>query len=85
MIADIVGNSEAVIQTNDLELFKRLLKFVSVTSSMLVSQSVIGNASDAADIVRRAMQDAGMPAESPAAAAAPAAAGGDSDWDDGGW
>ena len=86
MIADIVGNSEAVIQTNDLDLFKRLLKFVSVTSSMLVSQSVMGNASDAADIVRRAMQDAGMPVDNQPVAADPVVADSvDSDWDDGGW
>ena len=39
MISEIVGNSEAVIRTTDLELFKRLMKFVTVTASMLVSQS----------------------------------------------
>lgn len=39
MIASIVGNSEAVIKTTDLSLFSRLMEFVSVTSSMLVSQS----------------------------------------------
>ena len=38
MIAAVVGNSEAVIQTNDLETFKKLIKLVSVTSSMLKSQ-----------------------------------------------
>lgn len=39
MISSVVGNSEAVIKTTDLELFKRLIKFVTVTASMLVSQS----------------------------------------------
>ena len=34
-----VGNSEAVIKTTDLELFKRLMKFVSVRASMIASQS----------------------------------------------
>ena len=40
MIGNVVGNSEAVIRTNDLEVFKKLLKFVSVTSSMLRSKPV---------------------------------------------
>ena len=39
MISEVVGNSEAVIKTTDLELFKRLMKFATVTASMLVSQS----------------------------------------------
>lgn len=39
MVSSVVGNSEAVIKTTDLELFKRLMKFVSVTPSVLVSQS----------------------------------------------
>lgn len=38
MIASVVGNSEAVIQTNDLEVFKKLIRIISVTSSMLKSQ-----------------------------------------------
>lgn len=55
MIASIVGNSEAVIKTTDLELFKRLMKFVSVTSSMIVSQSTTtGTVSSGADIVKMA-------------------------------
>ena len=40
MISDVVGNNEAVIKTDDLELFARLIKFASVTSSMLCSSSV---------------------------------------------
>lgn len=39
MISEVVGNSEAVINTSDLSLFRRLMKYVSVTSSMLVSTS----------------------------------------------
>ena len=39
MLAEIVGNSEAVIKTDDLDLFSRLLKFVTVTSSKLQSQT----------------------------------------------
>ncbi len=39
MIADIVGNSEAVVKPNDLDTFARLIKFVSVTSSMTNSQT----------------------------------------------
>ena len=58
MIASVVGNKEAVIQTTDLELFKRLMKFVSVTASMLVSQSATSDtASSGADIVKRAITD----------------------------
>ena len=39
MLSSIVGNSEAVIKTTDLDLFGRLMKFVSVSASMMVSQS----------------------------------------------
>lgn len=39
MIAKIVGDREAVIKTDDLGLFARLIQFVSVTSSMAVSRS----------------------------------------------
>lgn len=39
MISEVVGNSEAVIKTEDLDLFGRLIKFASVTASMLASQS----------------------------------------------
>lgn len=39
MIADIVGTSEAVVQTDDLELFARMLKFASITATMMCSQS----------------------------------------------
>lgn len=39
IIAEVVGSTEAVIATADLELFSRLIKFVSTTSSMLCSTS----------------------------------------------
>lgn len=55
MISEVVGNSEAVLTVTDLELFKRLMKFVSVTASMLVSQSATAEtASSGADIVKQA-------------------------------
>ncbi|MGN0362313.1 MAG: VWA domain-containing protein [Bilifractor sp.] len=58
MIANIVGNSEAVIRTSDLELFARLLRFVSVTSSTLASQSRTSTeALSGADIVKSAMEE----------------------------
>lgn len=39
MISEIVGTSEAVVKTDDLELFARMLKFASVTASMMCSTS----------------------------------------------
>ena len=52
MISEIVGNSEAVIKTEDLDLFARLIKFVSVTSTMNGSQSKTSdNGFTGADIV----------------------------------
>lgn len=57
MLASVVGNSEAVIKTSDLELFRRLMKFVSVTASMLVSQSsTTKTESTGADIVKMAKE-----------------------------
>jgi len=62
MISEIVGNSEAVIKTTDLELFKRLMKFVSVTASMLVSQShTTDTQSSGKHIVNLAKQDLNIP------------------------
>jgi len=62
MIAEVVGNSEAVLKVTDLELFKRLMKFVSVTASMLVSQSATTEtASTGADIVKQAKDELGVP------------------------
>lgn len=61
MISSVVGNSEAVIRTSDLDLFRKLMKFVSVTASMLVSQSsTTKTATMGADIVRLAKKDGKM-------------------------
>lgn len=62
MLSSIVGNSEAVIKTTDLDLFKRLMKFVSVTASMLVSQSTTTEtANTGADITKKAEEEMGLP------------------------
>lgn len=39
MIADVVGNGEAVVRTTDLEVFAKMIKFASVTASVLNSTS----------------------------------------------
>lgn len=39
MMSSIVGNSEAVIKTGDMDVFRKLMRFVSVTSSLVASQS----------------------------------------------
>lgn len=64
MLSSVVGNSEAVIKTTDLELFKRLMRFVSVTASMLVSQSATTNAvNTGGDIIRQAKQEMNIPSD----------------------
>jgi len=64
MLASVVGNSEAVIKTTDLELFKRLMRFVSVTASMLVSQSATTQAvNTGGDIVGQAKKELGIPSD----------------------
>lgn len=61
MIASVVGNSEAVIRVTDNELFQRLMRFVSVTSSVVRSRSTTAaDAPTGADILR--LTD-GIPAE----------------------
>lgn len=62
MIASVVGNSEAVIQTNDLEVFKKLIRVVSVTSSMLKSQPG-ADQKDTSDIIDTTLKEAGVRAE----------------------
>lgn len=42
VIAEVVGNKEAVIKTTDLDEFRKLMVFVSVRTSLLVSESQIG-------------------------------------------
>ena len=64
MLSSVVGNSEAVIRVTDLDLFKRLMKFVSVTASMLVSQSTTTEtASSGEDIMKQAKNELAVPAE----------------------
>ena len=61
MIASVVGDKEAVIKTTDLALFERLMKFVSVTPSALVSQSQTPDTVvSGADIVRQAIKEEGL-------------------------
>lgn len=51
-IAEVVGNSEAVIQTTDLQVFAKMIKFASTTASMLCSASHTStNTVTGADIV----------------------------------
>ncbi|MBR3569662.1 MAG: VWA domain-containing protein [Oscillibacter sp.] len=53
MISSVVGNSEAVIRVTDNELFRRLMRFVSVTTSMARSQSATAEtAPTGAEILR---------------------------------
>ena len=53
MISSIVGNSEAVIRVTDNELFRRLMRFVSVTSSVARSRSsTADDAPNGAEILR---------------------------------
>ncbi len=60
-ISKIVGNSEAVIQTNNLEVFKKLIRFVSVRSSILNGTSkMAGSESSGSDIVRSALEEQGI-------------------------
>jgi uncharacterized protein YegL len=91
MLSSVVGNSEAVIKTTDLDLFKRLMKFVSVTASMLVSQSATTDmVSTGGDIVKQAKDELGISDDAIVQLDddeydkedAPAA---DEDWDDEDW
>lgn len=92
MISSVVGNSEAVIRTTDLELFKKLLRFVSVTASKLVSQSsTTGTQPSAADLVKIAVEESGADdtvttkLDSTSYNPEPAPAPVDTSWDDTGW
>ncbi len=61
MIASVVGNSEAVINTTDLELFQRLMKFVTVTSSMLNSASHTQDTKTGGDaVIKTAKEELGL-------------------------
>ena len=92
MLSSVVGNSEAVIKTTDLELFKRLMRFVSVTASMLVSQSATTQAvNTGGDIVKQAKKELKMPKDAIVSLSQneydpePVWDEEDSGWDDGDW
>lgn len=58
MLAEVVGDSEAVIRTSDMTAFAKMIKFVSVTSSMLVStSSTTATEVKASDIVDQVIQE----------------------------
>lgn len=58
MIADVVGNSEAVVKTTDLEVFAKMIKFASVSSSLLNSVSRTKPLTDAgAEVVKSAIAE----------------------------
>ena len=64
MLCSVVGNSEAVIKTTDLDLFSRLMRFVTVTSSMLASQTRTANTVvTGADVVGGAINETGEEVE----------------------
>lgn len=64
MIAHLTGDSEAVIRTNNLALFAKLLQFVSVTSSVIASTSQIsgGPTSNGRTALKRALEETGVDA-----------------------
>jgi len=65
VLAKIVGNSEAVVKTNDMELFKRLIRFVSATASMVNSSSrTSNNPINGGDIVSSFSEESGEPLDS---------------------
>lgn len=55
VLSKAVGNSEAVIQTNNLEEFRRFIRFISVTASLVNGRSRLEeDLKSGADIVREA-------------------------------
>ncbi len=57
VIAEVVGNREAVIKTTDLDEFQKLLVFVSVRTSLLQSTSQIGGEPDPRKIIEDARKE----------------------------
>lgn len=58
MVAKVVGNSEAVIHTNELAVFAKILRFVSVTSSTMASvSSTSGSAVSGAAVVSQVLKE----------------------------
>ena len=64
MIAHLTGDSEAVVQTDDLQMFAKLLQFVSVTSSIMQSTSQVagGQVGSGREALKRAREEAGVDA-----------------------
>ena len=89
MICEVVGNNEAVVRTTDLQLFAKLIKFASLTSSMLASKSqTTDTGTSGASIIQSAIQSGDAPADiidtdvdyDPEPE--PTASGSNSEWDD---
>lgn len=60
VISEIVGNSEAVIQTDDFVTFSKMLQKIAVNSAMIGSQSrAPGQTPTGADIVKATMEELG--------------------------
>ena len=60
VLSRIVGNSEAVIQTSDLETFNILLQKVAINSAMIGSKShIAGDEPSGKDIVRTTIEESG--------------------------
>lgn len=60
VLSEIIGNSEAVIQTSDLETFSRLLQKVAINSAMIGSKShLAGDTPSGEDIVRDTINESG--------------------------
>lgn len=63
MISEVVGNCEAVVKTDNLDIFARMIKFASVTSSMLCSTSRTSAESiTGADVIEDAIDQGIAPA-----------------------
>lgn len=61
MIASIVGNREAVIKTSDYDVFAKLIRFVSVTASVLGSTMNTTNSFlSSRDLVQEAIKQSGI-------------------------
>ena len=61
MIAKLAGDAEAVIRTEDLGVFARLLRFVTVSASMLASTShTSSSVASGGAAVQQALVDAGV-------------------------
>lgn len=58
VLSKVTGNSEAVLQTNDMEIFRHMIRFVSVTSSLINSSTTSAiKKTDPAEIIRKGMEE----------------------------